>query len=147
VLAHVVRTFQCTIPQTVYDEVVINGKAHLHKDAEAIEAILADVISVHPVDGSEWWKLGLGAGEIGILALLPKLRDAIVVSDDRRFLAVLATQDTPFLTPTNILVILAHRGILTKEEARDALERLRPAIRLGAYWDARQELEIGGQSA
>ena len=85
--------------------------------------------------------MGLGAGERGVLALIPQLADAIVVSDDRRFLAVLSSQDTPFLTPASLLVVLARRGALNEAEARDALDRLRPMIRPVAYWDAQQDLE------
>lgn len=45
-----------------------------------------------------------------------------------------------------MLVVLARRGILTRAEARGALERLRPAIRLAAYWEARQDLESEGRA-
>ncbi len=68
----------------------------------------------------------------------------MVVSDDRRFLAVLTAQGTLFLTPADLLVVLALRGILTRGEAREALDHLRPMIRLAAYWDARRDLESEG---
>ena len=55
------------------------------------------------------------------------------------------THGTSFLTPADLLVVMARQGILTKVEAREALERLRPAIRLAAYWDARQDLETEGE--
>jgi hypothetical protein len=86
--------------------------------------------------------LGLGAGERAILSLITEWPDAVVVSDDRRFLTVLAAQRAAFLTPADMLVVLARRGILTKVEAGDALERLRPAIRTKAYWDARMDLGL-----
>lgn len=144
VLDHVVRAFACTIPQGVYDEVVTKGKARLHQDAEAIDQIILDTVTILPVPGSRQPELGLGAGELGILSLIPQEQDAIVVSDDRRFLALLAAQGTDFLTPADMLVVLARRGILARAGAREALERLRPAIRLAAYWDAMQDLEFGG---
>ena len=89
---------------------------------------------------------GLGAGELGIVSLLLQERDSIVVSDDRRFLARLATQGASFLTPADVLVVMARRGILTGRAAREALDRLRPAIRLAAYWDARKDLGSRGEN-
>ena len=122
VLAIVVREFSCAVPQTVYDEVVTKGKARLHQDAEIIETILAGNVTVLPVRRYEHQESGLGAGELGILSLLLRGRDAIVVSDDRRFLAQLTTQGIPFLTPADLLVMLARRGVLNKGEARTALD-------------------------
>lgn len=146
VLDHVVRTFACTIPQAVFDEVVTKGKMRLHQDAEAIEGIIADTVTILSVQGRQQPEVGLGAGERGILGLVAQEQDAIIVSDDRRFLALLTTEGIEFLTPADMLVVLARRGILTRAEAREALERLRPAIRLAAYWDARQDLEFGGET-
>jgi len=143
VLAQVVRAFSCAIPRAVYEEVVAEGKLRLHPDADAIDAILLGMVTVIPVDRFQQPELRLGAGELAILSLLPQEPGAIVVSDDRRFLAVLSMQGTPFLTPADILVVLSRRDILSAGEAREALERLRPAIRLAAYWDARQDLEAG----
>ncbi|MSQ15286.1 MAG: hypothetical protein EXR50_05435 [Dehalococcoidia bacterium] len=145
VLTLVVSEFSCVIPQSVYDEVVTKGKAHLHQDAEAIETIITGNVMVTPAQQHEQQDSGLGAGELGILGLLLHERNAIVVSDDRRFLAVLATQGTPFLTPADLLVVLARRGTLTKDEAMEALDGLRPTIRLAAYWDAMQDLESGDE--
>lgn len=145
VLAHVVNAFSCAIPQSVFDEVVTKGKQRLHKDAEEIEAIISDRLSILAGQGRRDPELGLGAGELGILSLISDNPDAIVVSDDRRFLAMLTLQDAKFLTPADILVVLARRGALTRTEAGEALDRLRPAIRAAAYWDARQDLDAGGE--
>lgn len=150
VLAVAVRTFNCVVPQAVYEEVVVRGRARLHDDAEAIEAILGGssvVVRTEPY--LQQLEIGLGAGELGILGLLPGEQNAVVVSDDRRFLAVLKSRGVRFLTPADILPLLWRRAALTQAQAREALERLRPSIRLAAYWDTRQdldrELEGGGQ--
>lgn len=144
VLPQVVRMFDCVIPQTVYDEAVTQGIARLHQDAEAIEAALNGTVSVAPVPTAQR-ESGLGAGEMGILGLLPTEAEAVVVSDDRRFLAVLMARGTPFLTPADLLVVLARRGSLTADEAMRALDRLRPGIRAAAYWEARHDLAVGGE--
>ncbi len=141
----VIRTFSCAVPQTVYDEVVTKGKAYFHQDAEVIETILTGTVTIIPVYRHEHQESRLGTGELGILSILPREQNTIVVSDDRRFLAMLATQGTPFLTPADLPVVLAQRGIVTKGEAKEALDRLRPMIRLAAYWDALQDLELGGR--
>jgi len=146
VLIQLAETHPCVIPGAVYDEVVTRGKVHLYPDADAIEAAVAGRVAVMPVQhGPGEPEFGLGAGERGILDLLPQLDDAFVVSDDRRFLTVLSMRGIAFLTPADMLVVLARQGVLTEAEARAALERLRPAIRTKAYWDARQDLESRGE--
>ncbi len=144
VLTHTVSAFRCTIPRAVYDEVVVRGKAKLHQDAEVIQRTLDGAVAIMSVEGRRRRDFGLGAGELAILEVLGQKREAIVVSDDRRFLALLTEQGTPFLTPSDIVVILARLGILKRVEAQEALERLKPAIRAAAYWEARQALESGG---
>ncbi|MBI4337850.1 MAG: hypothetical protein HY683_08510 [Chloroflexi bacterium] len=144
-LAVVVGAFPCTIPQAVYEEVVTRGKARLHQDAEAIERIIAGAVTVVRTRERQQPETGLGAGELGILDLLATEKDTTVVSDDRRFLSLLSTQGTLFLTPADMLVVLTRRGVITKVEAREALERLRPLIRVTAYHDAWQDLELGGK--
>lgn len=145
VLTQVVGAFSCMMPQAVYNEVVTRGKARLHQDAEAIEGIITGAVTIVSTQERQQPELGLGAGEIGILDLLAQETDPVVVSDDRRFLTLLSAQGIAFLTPADMLVVLARRGIMTRVEAGEALERLRPLIRLTAYHDARQGLELGGK--
>lgn len=139
-----VGAYPCTMPQAVHDEVVTQGKARLHQDAEAIEAIIAGAVTIVTTQEREQPETGLGAGEIGILDLLDQETDPIVVSDNRRFLTLLSMRGIPFLTPADILVLLAKGGVLPRREAREALERLRPLIRVAAYHEAREDLEGGG---
>lgn len=146
VLADVVRGFSCAVPEPVFHEVVTRGKAYLHQDAEEIEVVLAGIAEILPVHPRVQPESGLGSGELAILDLISRVRESIVISDDRRFLSALATEGIPFLTPADVLVILARRGDLAPGRAREALERLRPAIRAAAYWEARQDLEKGAES-
>ena len=137
------KTFACVVPQAVYDEVVVKGKARLHGDAEAIEAVLRESnnAAVMTQPRHEELETGLGAGERGILDLLPTEQDCVVVSDDRRFLTVLKNRGVRFLTPADVLVVMRRRAVLNQPEASQALDRLRPWIRAAAYWEARQDLE------
>ncbi len=143
VVGQMVKAFQCTVPEAVYHEVVTRGKERLHRDAEEIEHILggkAEVVRTQQAQG----ETGLGAGEMAVLTLAVQDQSAIVVSDDRRFLALLSARGLRFLTPADLLVVLARQGILVKKEAKKALERLRPMIRAAAFWQAKEDLELGG---
>jgi hypothetical protein len=141
----VVEAFNCIVPLAVYNEVVTAGKVHRYPDAEAIEAALGGKAEIVRAEEGLEPGLGLGVGEMAILSLLPQARDAVIVSDDRRFLTVLGAEGISFLTPADLLVVMARRGMLTEIEAREALERLRPAIRTRAYWDTRAELGAPGE--
>ena len=142
VVSRMVKAFRCTVPEAVYHEVVTIGKERLHQDAEDIEQVLAEHAEVVRTE-QEHGETGLGAGEIAVLTLAAQDQGAIVVSDDRRFLAILSTRGLPFLTPVDLLVVLARRRILTKGEAKKSLERLRPMVRAAAYWEAKEDLEQG----
>jgi hypothetical protein len=147
VLTGALSTFIAVVPQAVYDEVVARGKARLHGDAEAIEdALRKSSAEIGPKGDPEVPVAGLGAGELAILGLLATERDLVVVSDDRRFLAVLRDRGHRFLTPTDVLLLLWQRGALTQSEASQVLDRLRPSIRTPAYWEARQDIERGVES-
>ncbi|MGH2458586.1 MAG: hypothetical protein ACRDIY_06930 [Chloroflexota bacterium] len=146
ILGDVLRVFSCAVPGPVFHEVVTRGKAYLHQDAEEIEVLLAGSAEIVPVHARTLPESGLGSGELAVLDLVSRDRDSVVMSDDRRFLSALATEGIPFLTPTDVLVIMARRRDLAPDQARDALERLRPAIREAAYWEARQNLENGAEN-
>ncbi len=143
VLDRMVKAFRCTVPEAVYHEVVTKGKERLHQDAEEIEYILGEGVEVVRTEQAQG-ETGLGAGEMAVLTLAAQDQDAIIVSDDRRFLALLTARGLRFLTPADLLVVLARQGILAKGEAKKALERLRPMIRAAAFWEAREDLEHGG---
>jgi hypothetical protein len=50
-----------------------------------------------------------------------------------------------FLTPADTVILLTARNIITRAEAVEALEHLRPLIRMAAYYEAREHLEHGGE--
>lgn len=145
ILAEVTQVFSCVITSTVLDEVVTKGKARLHQDAEAIGTIISDSVELVATKEYQELELGLGAGESSILDLLDREQDVLVVSDDRRFLSVLSARNIPYLTPANMVLVLAKRSILTEAEAEEALELLRPLIRTAAYWETREELRKEGE--
>ena len=145
VLKGVISEFSCKVPRAVYDEVVTQGKYRLYQDAEAIESIVSGNIEIVETPRPQRPETGLGCGELGILEVLQQEMDLIVVSDDRRFLNELTRLGAGFLTPADILVLLAARKMITKLEARKALERLRPLIRAAAYHEALEYLKQGDE--
>ena len=142
VVGTMVKAFRCTVPEAVYYEVVTRGKERLHQDAEEIEQVLAEHAEVVRTE-QEHGETGLGAGEMAVLTLAAQDQGAIVLSDDRRFLALLTARGLRFLTPADLLVVLARQRILTKGEAGKALERLRPVVQAAAFWEANEDLEQG----
>ena len=140
VLARLVDAFHCVMPQSVYDEIVTQGKERMHQDAETIEATIAGAVTIVQTLEHQQPEMGLGDGELGILDALGKETDPIVVSDDRRFLTLLTMRGIPFLTPADVLVLLSRQNIITRAEAIEALEHLRPLIRIAAYHEAREDL-------
>jgi hypothetical protein len=144
VLRQLIEAFQCVIPMAVFNEVVTEGKARGYEGAEAIEAILASGGEIMHTDMMADSTSGLGAGERSILELRSQISDAVVVSDDRRFLTVLTIDGTPFVTPADVLVVMARGGVLSQSEAIQALERLSPLITAKAVLDARLDPSAHG---
>ena len=85
--------------------------------------------------------LPLGAGEKETLTAYVREQADAVLSDDRGFLKALEAQGFPYLTPAAAVVLLTRQAALSRQEALQALERLRPWIRKEQYGAARRDLE------
>jgi rRNA-processing protein FCF1 len=143
VLQHVIQSFDCIVPQAVVDEVITRGRERGYQDVSEIEAVLAGAEIVPAGEGANV-PVRLGLGELAILELVPSLSDAIIISDDRRFTNFLAAEGIPFLVTAGVLLTLVRRSVLSKEEAQEALERLKPLVRSTAYWEVRTALATEG---
>lgn len=147
VLERMSRAFDCIIPEMVYHEVITRGREFKHPDAEEIDKIIQSDIKVESPVGETPYIAdvpGVDAGEKDLLALFssfPAEEEIIIVSDDRRFLAVLGRLGIPALIPADFIVLMAQQGFLAQEEARNALEQMRPSIRETAYRQALDDLE------
>lgn len=150
VLEQVAQAFQCVIPEAVYHEAVVRGKERVYPDAEEIERIVMAAIPIHHTptgylnpmqytSTSPDPKGELGPGETAVLALAHQ-EESVIVSDDRQFLSSLRNQHIPFLPTADLIVEMAHQQVISTEQAREALNRMRPLISRGAYQDAIQEL-------
>lgn len=142
VLERVARVFECVITDVVYHEVVTQGKEQQYPDAAEIERIVETSMAVQSTATLEVPDLSLDPGETSVFGLaVQQTGEYIIVSDDRRFLSLLARQGVPFLVPVDLIVTMIQEGYLTEDEARDALEWMRPLIAETAYYRAMQKLE------
>src|SRR5262245_40627051 len=128
VLRLVAEAFECIVPSAVYGEVVEDGVSNGYPDAVSIQGIIDEsVLVVNPVEGTDVG-LRLGAGETAIFQLMAQFPEAIIVSDDRRFLSVLAAHGVLSLTPADMLLVLRRRNVIGAEGAMAALDAMRTSI-------------------
>jgi hypothetical protein len=139
-----VRHADVVVAPEVWREVVEVGGQRGHDDALVV-AGLADQVLVQVPRTAAARSLPetaarLGAGERATWALWLDRSAHAIVSDDRAFLTMLGAGGVPFLTPGAVVVRLVELGAVTLDEAREALERLRPFIREGQYLVVREAL-------
>ena len=149
VLGEVVQNYESLVPAAVYSEVVVRGALIGYGDATEIGQVLEESAVAVTSDirkalrASDPILSGLGAGETQALYLAIQHRgDAVIVSDDRRFLGVLSDLSLRFLVPSHIILGLARDEILSASDAKTAIDALRPFIRQSDYIEA---LEILGE--
>ena len=141
ILRRVAEVFDCAMPHEVFEEVVVKGGEYAHSDAEEIERVIAsDMVVRPPVAISEEYPR-LDTGERAVLALASQGENRVIVSDDRQFVNFLSRAGIPHLVPAALIIVMAQQQILTTDEAREHLNRLRPLIRTDSYMEALQELE------
>lgn len=135
------------VPAAVYEEAVVAGKRELYEDAlEAGGAAIRGSRST--AEASSASRRSLGPGERDVLGVYREENAQAILSDDRAFLGLLEELGVPYLTAASVVVGLSRSGVLGKEEAMDALHRLRGYVRESVYERARkelQELETGGE--
>lgn len=148
ILERVLELWKVSVPAAVYEETVQRGREEAYPDAEAIDRLIAKRVRTPRRDPRAQRILqtcpSLGKGEREALYLLLAEQADAVVSDDRAFLRILRRHNLPGLPPALVLPKLVEEGKLSKEEALQALERMRPLIRREAYLEARTRLEGGG---
>lgn len=139
------------VPQAVWEEAVEEGKRRMYEDAEVLERTLveggAEVVGDERSRASEEL-LGqsgayFGAGERAALAVFFARDVGAILTDDGAFLRLLAgaRPPVPALVPTAAIIGLAGTGRLSVGEAREALKKIEPYVRAGAYEAAMNEVE------
>lgn len=132
---------KCVVTKQVYQE-ILKGKEKLYEDAFDIERLVdKGKITVQDIKAGQIE--GLGIGECSALALFQKLKGNAIISDDRKFLFVLETQGVPFVIPTDVISMLFTKKRISKNNAIDALDKIRKLVREENYDAAK--LKIGGK--
>ena len=133
----IVENYQCAITKQVYEEAVTEGKKRLYQDALEIERLFqAEKIKVISIR----LKLDktLGKGEASVYQ---DAEDSVIVSDDRKFLAVLYQENRIFVVPAHVIAILAQKGMITQKTAVEALNKIKKLITKDSYTQALYMLE------
>jgi len=145
-----VSAFLVLLPPEVVVECVEQGKQGGHADALKVEEnIKRGRIQVRTTRKSGRAEtivrdLRLKGGEAGVVRLHGSGAVNVVVSDDRRFLHVLEALDIPFATSSSLIVALAKRGRMKREDALMYLQKLAEYISEEQYAEARAAVEEGG---
>lgn len=144
-----VRAFEVLIPEAVYREAVVEGKAHGYEDALVLERnVQVGRIGVagagnEPAAAEDVLPAG---GEREIYRLYQTVRArgggrAFIVSDDQRLLHRLALLGIRAITPGAVLVLAARQGAAGVAEATGWLEAMRRTISPAEYEGCRAALQ------
>ena len=145
-----VSAFSVFVPPGVVMECVEQGKQGGHADALKVEEnIKRGRIRVRRPRKSGRVEaivrdLRLKGGEADLVRLHASGGVEVAVTDDRRFLKVLQALDIPFATSSSLIVALAKRGRLKREEALTYLQKLAEYISEEQHAEARAVIEERG---
>lgn len=124
-LEEICNSFECLMTGEVYGETVIAGLKHFREEAEAFKRMIdAKKITLVDAKRGEPEEQGIGLGEASVLNACLKL-GCVAVSDDRRFLSILANRRVSFHTPASLIVAMHESKLINKNKAVAALEKLR----------------------
>jgi predicted nucleic acid-binding protein len=138
----IVSNVSIHIADGVRKESVDEGKAKGYPDAILIEQNLQagkiKVVKTRENKGNEivTKDLRLRGGEADSLKLFRQGKFDSIVSDDQKFLDLIDSLGIPFLTSSALLLYLYKKGIMSGEDARKNMEKLRPMISNEEYFTA-----------
>ncbi|TEU10645.1 MAG: DUF3368 domain-containing protein [Anaerolineales bacterium] len=131
------------VPTAVYDEVVIQG-AGRPGAAEIAQADWLQIAAPEAVPTIEPILMGLDEGEMQVLLLARERQPDWVLIDERQGRRVARAMGLPVKGTLGILLAAVLAGLLSKEEALDALQRLVDGgIRISPRWQTwlKEELD------
>lgn len=136
------QNFNVSITKEVYDEVVTEGKRGFYQDSYKIEKFINDrkIKVLKTCYKRKKLKQSFGAGEISIFQAYRK--NSLIVTDDLSFTSYIKKEGLSSISSAHLLIILFKKNRISKSEAYNCLERLKPFIRKELYGIVRKE--IGG---
>ena len=129
ILLTVAKAFRCLVPSEVYKEAVTDGLAMHHPDAIEIDEIVSAEMEIWSEQLATAGSI-FGSGETAAMNLFPLLEDRVahIVSDDKAFVRYLTQIGYPCIVPSDLIVRMVKVTLVTKQEALDALNKLRDSI-------------------
>lgn len=128
----VAESFTCFISEEVFREVVVEGKKRRYRDALTVEELVRKgliKVAKHTVDERALRIAhGLDPGEATCLHLFFNLNADLIVSDDHEFAERMAEGNVPYLTVSLLILFMAERGMIKKEEAIRYLNSMRGLV-------------------
>lgn len=138
ILADVVQAYECLITQSIYEEVVLVGRAKGYVDAEPIDGILIHARHIDVEGNIE--RTGLGRGERSILVALRAWPESAVVTDDHRFMSALSRLAVLTLPSIAVVVLLVREGLMAIADGLRIVDAMEPYVSDAAHEQARSEL-------
>ena len=139
--------FTCSITKEVYEETAIKGMERLYDDAFQIEELVKKgMLNVEKTKNNKQAQQilkssGVGKGEASSLHLFFNTNARAIISDDRIFLNLLEQNNIPFIIPADLIIRLVELKLISKDEAMDALNKLKPYVSQKNYNNAKENLE------
>lgn len=146
-LQKLLEHFTCSITREVYEETALKGMERLYDDAFQIEELIKNGrLNVEKAKNNKKAQQilkysGVGKGEASSLHLFFNTNAVAIVSDDRAFLNLLEQNNLPFITPADLIIKLYELKLLSKNEAMDALNKIKPYVSKNSYNNAKANLE------
>jgi rRNA-processing protein FCF1 len=132
------ENFECFITKEIEEEVVTAGKIKLQADARQIEELIqAKCISV--IESNRTRK-----GERSIYWLYRQTKNAVIISDDKKFANKLVDENVEIITSADCLRLLVSHGFMQAKDALQKLDNMKPLITKKAHETTR--IKIGEQN-
>lgn len=129
-LDRLVINFEFILPEEVYKEAVIKGKAKKFSDSYQIEdKISKNLMKVKKIKDKTKVnqiinEFGLAKGETEAIALFLQEKADVLAIDDHKPINVCKAYRIPFITTLSLVLDAYYRRIITKSEAKKMIEDL-----------------------
>ena len=146
-LQKLLEHFTCSITREVYEETALKGMERLYDDAFQIEKLVKNGrLNVEKAKNDKQAQQilkysGVGKGEASSLHLFFNTNAGAIISDDRAFLNLLEQNNIPFIIPADLIIRLVELKLISRDEAVDALNRIKTYVSKNSYNNAKANLE------